>query len=375
MRVKKLGEKRKCRGGWKWIKNAVILAVIFAVAAGSLAGCGNYAQENMKEPQIQVPSNHLDSWQEELPQDEQYKVLDANSLRGLVIQEDGEVMFAASYEPRVGKESFDYWDISVPYESMVSVNTESLYNLFDMVLSLGWEKADGVSRKEAGLAKDAEDATSIFLAYDKEQKPGEKGKAKPTAGRRILIGDADGNGHYYAVLDGSDEVALVSRTLVDAILNVDAYSCILKVPVVIGIDTVEQVQIISEKQMFLMEQDADGFKVDGKAVEEKEFKSLYGKLLDIMISGEIAKEGRTEMQGTLAGGVKAADNKGAEGIGSERTAVLTIQFIRNVEGASDVEVSYYKYDEQFMSVSVNGKEYFLVERESIDSLQEVLKTL
>ena len=118
-----------------------------------------------------------------------------------------------------------------------------------------------------------------------------------------------------------------------------------------SVDTVETVQILSDGEHHEMEKKDDSWRLDGKEVDQGEFQSLYGKLLDIMVLKEIEDDD--------------ADSKNAA-----RKPVLTLQFIRNVKEASDIEVKYFEYDEQFMSVSVNGHEYFLVEKSSVYNLMK-----
>lgn len=302
----------------------------------------------MEKLQVKEIGNHLPSWQEELPGDTEYKTIDASAARGLVIKKDGETVFAVSYEPRDEKEPFDCWDIPVPYKSLVSVNTEELYDLFGMVLQMEWKQAKSVSLEEAGI-KDS--SNSFFIAYNKKQKPGEKGDAEPTNARTIIIGDTDGKGNYYAALEGTDKVAVINKALTDAILDVDAYQYILKLPVLVGVDTVNKVQVSSEGKTHKMEQEKDSWKLDGRNVEQEEFQSLYRELISIMVSGK-TEEGYS---------VK------------EKKPALTIQFFRNVENATDVEVKYYEYDDKSMSVSVNGHEYFVVDKESVNGLQKIIE--
>ena len=102
-----------------------------------------------------------------------------------------------------------------------------------------------------------------------------------------------------------------------------------------------------------MEQGQQTWKLDGSEVSQKDYQTLYGALLDVMLTGE--KEGDTEER-------------------EERTPVLTLQFIRNTKDASDVEVKYYEYDDESMSVSVNGQEHFLVEKETVLALKKRIET-
>ena len=57
----------------------------------------------------------------------------------------------------------------------------------------------------------------------------------------------------------------------------------------------------------------------------------------------------------------------------QRKPVLTMQFYRNTEDAPDVEVTYYEYNEEYMSINVNGKEFFLAERQDVENLQQLIK--
>lgn len=331
-------------------KKIVILTVLAAMEICSLWGCGMSAKGNIEEVRIKEPENHLASWRKELPRDGEYTIWDASAVRGLEIQKDGETVFAVSYEPREGKESFDYWDISEPYQSMVSVNTEELYGLFDTIFQLRWDQTRDISLEDAGIA---DSDSSVFIAYNREQRSGEKGAEDPTGTRTILIGDPDGQGNYYAALEGTEEVAAIDQTLVDGILNIDPYQYILKLPVLISVDTVEKVQILSDGKTHRMESGDGTWKLDNKSVEQGEFQSLYGKLLDVMLSGGITEK--------APGNGKSTD---------KRQPVLTIQFIRNIDEASDIEVIYYEYDECSMSVSVNGREYFLVDKENVHELMK-----
>lgn len=328
-------------------KKRTVLSVFMMIAVLCLSGCSSLQGNKMEELQIRKLTSHLAVWQEELPKDKEYKNFDAAAVRGLVIRKDGKTVFAVSYEPRKEKETYDYWDISVPYQSFVSVNTEALYDLFGIVLQLPWDKKVKISLTEAGIA---DSKTSVFVAYNGEQNPDGKGEAEPTNGRTVLIGNENGQGDYYAALEGSNEVVIINGAFVDAIQNVDAYQYILKLPVLVNIDTVRKIQIISDGETHIAELEDDVWALDGRQIGQEEFQGFYTKLLGVMLSDKIenGKSGKT------------------------KEPVLTIQFLRNVGSASDVEVQYYEYNTRSMSVSVNGQECFLVEKKSIDDLQQII---
>lgn len=322
-------------------KKSVVILFVIMVLAWLLPGCDSSAIR-LQQPQIKEIENHLEEWQRELSQDKELSAINVKGIRGLSVQKDGETIFAVSYEPQEGKQSFDYWDISIPYQSQVSVNTEELYDLLGTAALLGFEDAGEISFEDAGISGST---TSIFLAYNQEQGSADKGSAQPTKARTIFIGREDGQGHYYAAYKGLEQVMLADQSFVDLILNVEPYQYILKIPVLVSVDTIEKVQILYGEEQHIMEQRQNIWKMDDKEVSQEDFHTFYGEILDVMLTGErekIAEE--------------------------ERTPVLTVQFIRNMEQISDIEVKYFPYDEQSMSVSVNDEENFLVDKKQVQTL-------
>ena len=202
--------------------------------------------------------------------------------------------------------------------------------------------------EETGLK---ESGTRIFIAYDGQQAAGEKGKPEPTAAREIQIGQEDGKGHYYAKLSEDGETCLLKKAAVDAVLEVEPFSCILKIPALIQIDTVSEMAVSDGNQVRRMEREGESWKLDGKTISQEEFQKLYGEMLGVILSGELPKDAQAE---------------------DEREVLLVLRFLRNVEGAPDVEVRYEDYDESSVSVSVNGKRQFLAEKKDVEELRELL---
>ena len=52
---------------------------------------------------------------------------------------------------------------------------------------------------------------------------------------------------------------------------------------------------------------------------------------------------------------------------------LSVIYRRNTGDAPDVSVSYYPFDEEFVSVEIDGKERFLVSKEEIETVIEQIK--
>lgn len=365
------------------------MALLFL--AGSLAGCGEGREKDQswegksRQPEEIVSeemvfekiTGHLGQWQETLPRDTGKNRIDPNAVRGLSLQKNGETVFAVSYEPRDYKESFDYWDISVPYESLVSVDTERLYELFDMVSRLeagdtaaeSSEEAEGSMdgldqiSEEAGDSMEGSDqileeaagfsdsGSRIFIAYDGEQEAGKMGMPEPTAAREIQIGKEDGSGHYYARFSETGKACLLENPLVDGVLEADPFSFILKIPALIQIDTVSKVEIYDGEAVHRMEREEESWRMDGKDVSQSDFQKCYGELLGVLLSGELPKDAQAE---------------------ETREALLVLRFFRNSKSAPDMEIRYEDYDETSVCACVNGKRWFLAEKEEVENVREMV---
>ena len=82
--------------------------IVAAVAALSIAGCGQIPGNHQSKLNIQEESSHLEQWQKELKQSTQSGGVYSGAVRGIRVQKGGKVVFSASYEPKEYKETFDY---------------------------------------------------------------------------------------------------------------------------------------------------------------------------------------------------------------------------------------------------------------------------
>ena len=111
----------------------------------------------------------------------------------------------------------------------------------------------------------------------------------------------------------------------------------------VSLDSVDRVSVSYEDTMHVLEK--DGYQIDGKEAGQERFQEYYGTLLDIPLTGaaeEISRE--------------------------EKEPVLVIRYDRTDEEATDIEVCFYPYDDDNLSVSVNGCEAFLADREAVETV-------
>lgn len=297
----------------------------------------------------QKEENSLDDWEENLIVGDEQEV-SAKAIRGVRLTKEGTPIFAVSYEPRTYKNSYDCWSLSIPYESWVSVDTEGVYLVFDAIEGMSLEPAGEMEDEDTGL--DNSD-TSFFVAYNSEQGGQEVGQALPDKGITYWIGNQNPDGDWYVKTSADDQIWLASDEAVEQIYGVNPFDCILKVVNVVSVETVSRVEIVRGKEAFEMTAQDKTYKLGGKEVESSKFFDLYTALMSIYIEKEIP-DTRSETE--------------------SRDSLMTITYHRNMEEAPLITCSFYDYDENYVSVNVNGTEFFLVKKSDLQSLEKIIES-
>lgn len=326
---------------WRRKIRATVLIVCLLLGAMAFGGCGQKEQEDVIEV-AQTEENSLAKWEASLEEGD-VEELSAESIRGVSVVREGEPFFAVSYEPRVYKNTFDCWAISVPYQSMTVVDTEAMYAYFHVLADMELRPAGEVTKEQAGLTDCAD---TIYVAYYKEQTP-EGGQAAPDCGILYRFGGPNDAGEYYVEAGG--EIWLADGKAVEELFTVDPYDCILKVVSVVGVDTVSKVEIAFADQKHEMETAEGKFRIDGKTVDSEQYYELYTELMSVFIEKELPE---------------------GAGMDEERELLMTVTYHRNVAQAPRITQRYYVYDENYASVQVNGTEFFLVSRQAVEKLRE-----
>lgn len=296
----------------------------------------------------QTEENSLAEWKVSLPEGAPGG-LKAEAFRGVSVVKDGTPYFAVSYEPRAYKNSFDCWSISMPYQSMVTVDTEAMYDYFRMLEELELTPVDDMAREEAGIGDNSD---SIFVAYYSGQTK-EGGQAQPDRGITFRFGNKDEKGNCY--VEAGKKLWSADKDAVEKLFTVDPYGCILKVVNVVSLDTVSCVTISFGDNQYEMRTDGEDFWWNGTMVDSAEFYELYTELMSIFIEGELSQKEREKI------------------IAEDREPLMRVIYERNREDAPEITQCYYVYDEIYASVQVNGTEFFLVSSEAVGQLQEKIE--
>ena len=314
-----------------------IFPLILLAGILCLTGCGKEEQESKKLNIFEEPSV-MQEWKENLPaSDEQVQ---SEMIRGLSVEKDGEEVFTVAYAPKEYKSSFAWWEITAPYTSQTTVNTEAFYTLLGQMD--GMELSDADIEKTPGETGISDSETYITIALSSNVE-----EADADSVLRFQIGDSDGNGHVYASDVETGAAGVLPEAAVNTLLAVDPYDYILKIPVLPDITTVSDVEVEKNGELYTMSLKEGEYVMDSREVDEEEYNAAYQNLLGILITGEVS-EGETP--------------------DIEEDPILTARFFRNTDEASDIEVGYYPYDDSHALISINGDDSFLADREEVEKV-------
>lgn len=314
---------------------ASVLCLLMMAACSS-----NQTADRQQIKQVEKPR------QSEAPtlQEQTEATISKEQIRGVEVMVNGTTAYAISYKPSKEKDSYLYWEMGVPYGRDAIVDTEAMYQLYGQIAKVVSTKADRAGKKETGIRGSS---TSIAVTYTDK-----KDKAEAEYTTTLLIGDKEGDGYHCARKGAETDALLVDATTIEGILGRAPFDLILKVPYVINLSTVSRVDLVAGKDTHTMEA-ADGtYRIDGKEVEKKDYCDRYSALLSPMIAKELSKSEKAK-------------------VGKE--CLLKITYTRNLEDARNYEVGFYSYDDDYDAVSVNGETHFLVEKQEVENLIDVLK--
>lgn len=276
------------------------------------------------------------------------------AVRGISVTVEGELRYQLNYTPRNDRDSFLYWDMPSPYGSTVIVDTEAMYELYGVMadLDLTGEEGDNTKRPE-------DFDTYITVNYYAGGEAGEQ-PPKPNRTLTLFVGESL-EGKYHCVLKGrEDAVLLLDEQSVNSILNQNPYDLILKIPYVVNVATVKQVEIAYKGETMIMTREGDVCRIDGEEVEIEAYQERYSALMQPMLDGEIMGSG-------------ASDSGDGQSDVKDREPLIHIRYIRNMEGALDYDVAIYQNEDGRYTVSVNGAEYFYLKGEDVENLEEFLE--
>lgn len=290
--------------------------------------------------------------------------------------------FEVDYEP---DSAYDYSGFSdyimhKPYAVPIAADSDSLTTLFGNYAALSFSSC--VDYNAADLSKYGLDdpAYTVDIEYYEEESKDSstdtssdstdstdtQQTTKVSKSLTLLIGGTNENGDYYAKTSDSNAVNVLSKSTVDTITGIDAYSNTYKYVNLINIDGVDSVDISAEGTTHTLSieretKTEDGqetttatYYVDKKSVEEDAFKKFY----QVLIASKTERE------------IPEADMEK----GKNETPVMTITYHLNTTDTPFV-VEFKPYDDSYYIVNTNGTEYFLMDLRNAATVWDSLKDL
>ncbi|SHO50540.1 DUF4340 domain-containing protein [Anaerocolumna xylanovorans] len=297
----------------------------------------------------------------------------ANITRLAVAPKDGKE-FEVAYEP---DSPYDYagfsdYIIKKPYATPVAADSDSMTTLFGNYAALTFDSC--VDYKAADLGKYGLDKPAYTLSIDYYEEQASDASTDSTDTTKatkvsksltLLIGGTNDDGDYYVKTPDSAAVNVMSKSNVEKIVKVDAYSNTYKYTNLINIDNVNSIDIVSGgtahtlslKRETKKENDKDTttvtYYVDNKEVDEDAFKAIYS----VVITPKTERE------------IPEADL----GKGKNETPDITMTFHLNTTD-TPFAVQFKPYDENYAIADINGTELFLVDARDIKSIMDSFNT-
>ncbi len=327
-----------------------VVLLLSAGCSGSAEPCDRKGEIQKKNTAEQEDTKRSETIQ--LKQSVQPEFI-PNGIRSVSLKKDGKEFLYIANRPAEYKMSFDYWEILNPYDENITVNTEVMFKMFETLCSLSFETPvqieegidTGIQSSNMGFSVEYVDTMDDSVAQSTDE-------ADTKA--EVILGQEDGDGGRYAAIAGNEEqVYILPEANLQMVYGGKPFDYILKIPVLISADTLKNIEIKTGSSQYEIQVDAtaESYKFGKKEMSKKEFASLYQAISGIMLVSE-------------TDGEKSEKKKEPE---------LTVNFRRNIAEAPDIQVFYYSYDDEYDSVEINGKEWFLVRSEDVKELIEQIE--
>lgn len=294
--------------------------------------------------------------------------------------------FEVAYEP---DSPYDYsgfsdYIINKPYSVPVAADPDSLTTLFGNYAALTYSSCADYNATDLSKYGLDDPAYTVAIDYYEEQAAATDSTTDSTTtdststdstdtqttkiskSLTLLIGGTNEAGDYYAKTPDSTAVNIISKSTVDTMTAIDAYSNTYKYVNLINIDNVDSVDIAAGGTTHTLKitretTTTDGkdtvtaaYDADGKTVEEDAFKKFYQVLIAPKTEREIPEADLDK--------------------GKNETAAMTLTFHLNTSDTPFV-AEFKPYDDSYYIVDVNGSENFLADLRDVDTILDSLNEL
>lgn len=252
-----------------------------------------------------------------------------------------------------GKAVFD-WYFTEPYERPVNADYDAWYQQCAYYLSFSYEALVAYMPSDVSVYGLSEPTARLTVVYTSQN-------GTERNSYTLELGSEDGNGNYYARLEGSDWIMTISSKNAENRFSGNVYPWVCKTIVWPGTHGIASLSFLFDGEehtlAITLEENEDGSAGDavgiwdGETLSQERFSEMQNDLLSLRISAPAEQ-----------------DANGDE-------ALLTIRVeVRDAETMHGQTVAFLPYNEEAYAVSVDGLVNFLIDKRDLELYLGLLRT-
>lgn len=276
--------------------------------------------------------------------------------------------------------SISNWILTKPYEGAYVADTSKITEVQEDYTDFSFQTCVDYIGDSLGRYGLEEPAASIYVQYleahtetleepEIDPNTGEEIKEKVTYENKeytLYIGDKADESNYYVKRDGSDYVYTMRASLVDGMLNRNAFDVLNPLILIPNIENVASIDIEIDGTAYRMEikrsntTNEDGeeeltevYYINNKELDQESFKEVYREMISASYDAEVKED--INPSGT--------------------NPYLTIKYNLKDVGNNSGQVSFLPYDDSFYLVDTGNKIQFFADKRQVGSIAQAIKDL
>lgn len=246
------------------------------------------------------------------------------------------------------------WVITKPYEAAYAADTSKISEVQGNYTEFRFQSCVDYSGTNFGQYGLEDPAASIYVKYDDKE-------------YTLYVGDKAGENYYYVKREGSDYIYTMIASLVDVMLNREAFELLNSLILIPNIDNVDSIDIEIDGTAYKMEikrtngSNDDGkeevkeeYYINNKELDGESFKKVYQNMISASYDAEVKED------------IKHDDNT---------KPYLTIKYNLKSDDNRSHQVSFLPYDDSFYLVDTGNKINFFADKRQIESIVKSIKDI
>lgn len=306
----------------------------------TLCSCSKEQASTTTKQSVKTVATQVEQKVEELKTEGTPKIK-TQEIRELKVTSKNQEQYHLKYIEDCSKDAYLRWRLLNPYEGVATINSETMYQLFDTVTSASIKE---IKKNNKISLKNATDKIQINYLKDAKDTTG-----KADYSTTLVIGEAATENTYYcAYANDIDHLYQIDKNVVDVLLHMDPMNLILKIPYLVNIKDINKVEMQFGDKKGSMSQENEQYKINNKKVKQRTYQSLFSNLMQLTITSAVEKEN--------------VEN-------AERVASISY---KGFDKANDCNVDIYLNQKNQTFVVINGKPLFYVDDNEAKQLCKVI---